>query len=393
MPSLICNLYPKGAVVFLAALLYLKLYVMTRHITIRRRNRRRRKRNVLHKWQLFIELRQPRKQRRKRSRYRRFRQEWHEHLEQLCPGEFKRRYRMSQERFDDLLHKLGSVAIFFAPLGEARKQHIRNLFGVAGIDPRHKLAAAIRWFAGGSYMDIRLVHGMGRSTIFTCVWEAVDAINAAPELALKFPWDDEVQLRKLEQGFAALSGGKVRGCVFAMDGFCIRVKAPVGVNNPRDFWHRKGFYAVVAQAVVDSSKRFLAASFKAVGSTHDSLAFKMSKFYEILESGKLDREIGLSGLTSYFGMGDDAYCNKKYLLTPWPGRDLSGPKDSHNYWQSRLRIPVECSFGDLTTRWGCLWRTLGVPVSKVCVYVYTTHTFVSYFFVYMYYRYLLSSRP
>ena len=210
---------------------------------------------------------------------------------------------------------------------------------------------------------------MGRSTMYVCVWEAVDAINAAPQLKLRFPWDDEVGLRKLEQGFAALSGGKLRGCVFAMDGFCVRIKAPVGVNNPRDFYNRKGMYAVVVQAIVDSEKRFLAASFQAVGSTHDSLAFKMSKFYENLEAGKLERANGLCGLTSYFGMVDDAYSNKKYLLTPWPGRDLSGPKDTFNYWQSRLRIPSECSFGDLTTRWGCLWRALGVSVSKVSVYV------------------------
>jgi hypothetical protein len=271
---------------------------------------------------------------------------------------------MTRILFQTLLTILSSVSTFFK-INVENAQNVINLHGAESIDPRHKLAAAIRWCAGGSYLDIRLVHCMGRSTIYSCVWQTVDAINAAPELQLVFPWDDDEKLNELEQGFASLSGGRVRGCVFAMDGFAVRIKSPVGVNNPRDYYHRKGMYAIVVQAVVDSNKKFLAASFQAVGSTHDALAFRMSKFYQNLEAGKLDRSNGLCGLTSLFGMGDDAYPNKKYLLTPWPGRDLVGPKDTFNYWQSLLRMPSECSFGGLTTRWGCLWRALGVSVSRV----------------------------
>ena len=81
---------------------------------------------------------------------------------------------------------------------------------------------------------------------------AVDAINSSPQLSLKFPWDDEKELMKLERGFASLSKGKVRGCLFSLDGFCVRIHCPRGVVNPRDYYHRKGFYAFVVQAVVDA---------------------------------------------------------------------------------------------------------------------------------------------
>ena len=91
----------------------------------------------------------------------------------------------------------------------------------------------------------------------------------------------------------------------------------------------------------------------------------MSSFYRHLEEGLLSRPNGICGLTSYFGVGDDAYANKEYLITPWPGRDLPTVKDNYNYWQSRLRIVVECAFGRLTKRWGCLWRSLSVPMWKV----------------------------
>ena len=109
----------------------------------------------------------------------------------------------------------------------------------------------------------------------------------------------------------------------------------------------------------------MAASMKAVGSTHDSLAFKMSGFYNELKAGKLTRSIGYAGLQSYYGMGDDAYADANFLVTPWPGRDLATVRDNFNYWQSRLRIVVECAFGRLTKRFGCLWKPLQVATWKV----------------------------
>jgi len=129
---------------------------------------------------------------------------------------------------------------------------------------------------------------MSTARLYECVWHAVDAINSSETLAFNFPWKDEEGRKDLELGFAQLTGGKFRGCVFATDGFCIRIVAPTGVLNVRDYWHRKKFYAIVVQATVDSTGKFIGASFKAGGSTHDSLAImKTSKFWELLESGML----------------------------------------------------------------------------------------------------------
>ena len=184
-------------------------------------------------------------------------------------------------------------------------------------------------------------------------------------MTLQFPWDDPEKLSELELGFAKLSGGKFRGCTFSSDGFCIRILCPRGVDNVQDYYHRKKFYAIVVQAFVDSTGKFVAASFKAVGSTHDSLAMKMSKFWQRLMSGELSKPTGLCGLQCYFGVGDDAYENNEFFVTPWPGRNLPTDKDVFNYFQSRCRIVVECAFGRLTTRWGCLWRPLAVHFTKV----------------------------
>lgn len=269
--------------------------------------------------------------RKKRKNLPIYRTDWETHMATLRRDEFARRYRMPEERFNFLLDQCAEQSKFFRELDPRQKRLHRNAFKCEPVDVRHKLGAAIRWCSGGSYLDIRLVHGISSPYLYTCVWQMVDCINSAPDLQFYFPWDDEDGLKKLERGFAEASHGKIRGCTFSFDGLCIRIIAPTGVANPSDFWHRKGFYAYVLQGVVNAKGRFVSGSMQAVGSTHDSLAWCMSTFYSNLEKGKLDRQTGLLGLTTYYGLGDDAYANRRFQLTPWPGRDLPAAKDSFNY--------------------------------------------------------------
>ena len=143
--------------------------------------------------------------------------DWDVHVATLREGEFTRRYRMSAEKFQYLLKKCAETSKFFQEASAKSIQSVRKLYSKTGgpIDPRHKLAAAIRWFAGGSYLDIHLVHTMSHQQLYECVWEAVDAINSSDKLQLHFPWDDEVGLQNLERGFSEMSGGKLRVVVFS----------------------------------------------------------------------------------------------------------------------------------------------------------------------------------
>ena len=105
--------------------------------------------------------------------------DWDSHVAHMRKGEFVRRYRMSEDKFDILLSQCQQQSDFFKPPNAKTEQHTRNMFGAASIDVRHKLAAALRWFAGGSYLDIRLCHGMSKEMMYKCVWETVDAINVS----------------------------------------------------------------------------------------------------------------------------------------------------------------------------------------------------------------------
>ena len=54
---------------------------------------------------------------------------------------------------------------------------------------------------------------------------------------------------------------------------------------------------------------------------------------------------------SFYLIGDNAFTCNRSMITP--GRD-----SDFNYELSRLRINVECAFGELVRRWGILWRPL-----------------------------------
>jgi DDE superfamily endonuclease len=68
----------------------------------------------------------------------------------------------------------------------------------------------------------------------------------------------------------------VQGFVGAVDSICIEKQKTEDECCPRDFYYRKGMYAIPAQAVVDAKYRFLYLSAKCAGSTPDAIAWESS---------------------------------------------------------------------------------------------------------------------
>lgn len=67
---------------------------------------------------------------------------------------------------------------------------------------------------------------------------------------------------------------------------------------------------------------------------------------------------------------DDAYEQSNFMLTPYSVTSLLKhlselekqeellARDGFNFWQSSLRIVIECAFGMLVRRWGVFWRAM-----------------------------------
>ena len=227
------------------------------------------------------------------------------------------------------------------------------------ISPVIKLSLALRFLSGGSYLDLAFGFNVSHKHVMTYVWEVLEAIDSTMN-NINFPIDDEEKLRKIEDGFNAISGGCFRGTVAAGDGVVFRMHKP-----PKDavdgdvasFFTRKGFYAYGMQAFVDSSCRFLNISMKMASSTHDSTAYIVSDLAYAIQEKKLPRWAHI--------VLDEAYPNRDQELSPYRGRSLDHWKDSFNYHLSLHRQVVERAFGLLIQRWGVFWRPLRVSFHRI----------------------------
>ena len=119
-------------------------------------------------------------------------------------------------------------------------------------------------------------------------------------------------------------------------------------------WAKKRF-GLNMQAICDEKRRFLDIHVAHPASTSDYLAFATSPICKLLETPGFLAE----GLCIY---GDNAYINAPYMTTPFKAVS-SGVKDAYNFYQSQLRINIECAFGVLVHRWGVLRSPLPMNIS------------------------------
>jgi hypothetical protein len=225
--------------------------------------------------------------------------------------------------------------------------------------PEIKLALALRFLAGGSYLDLAFAFDVSYKHVMDYVWEVFEAIDQVLN-NITFPLGDEEKLRALEQGFCSISKGYFPGTVAAGDGVVFRIqrppKAAVG-GDVSSFFTRKGYYAYGMQAFVDASCRFLSISMKMCASTHDSTAYIVSDLGQAIKGRKLAAWAHI--------VLDEAYPNRTQELSPFRGRLLDQWQDSFNYHLSLHRQVVERAFGLLVQRWGVFWRPLRVAFHRI----------------------------
>jgi hypothetical protein len=228
-----------------------------------------------------------------------------------------------------------------------------------------RLSAALRYFAGACPIDIALVHGISHVEVFRSVWKVVDAINACPSLNIAYPTSHRQQ-KRIAREFELKSGAKFANCAGAIDGILIWTSKPMkadcdasDIGAKKFLCSRKHKFGLNMQATCDANGKFLDISICHPGATSDYLAFVTSFFHSQLEQPGFMAP----GLAIY---GDNAYVNCRYMVTPFKAAN-SGYRDDYNYYQSQLRISIECAFGMLVHRWAILRKPMpiGLSLSKV----------------------------
>jgi hypothetical protein len=283
---------------------------------------------------------------------------------QLGPTSTRRAFRMHESQFMRLHQILFPYRQFNARRSSPRSIHPNGKSQRKGaanglIHSSTRLAVALRFFAGGSPYDIALVNGISLTEVYRSVWTIVNRVNRSdsPELAVAFPTDHSKQL-EIAQGFKSKSKAGFDCCVGAIDGILIWTEMPNPIDCldveifPLKFMcGRKKKYGFNMMATVDHNGRFLDIEIRHPGSTSDFLAFATSHL-----KAKLDTPGFLSPGLALFG--DNAYGNSHYMVTPFKGAKVGEVQDDFNFYQSQVRIHVECAFGRYVHRWGILRRPL-----------------------------------
>jgi DDE superfamily endonuclease len=298
--------------------------------------------------------------------------------ERLGPAGFRRAYRMTYESFCKL-HEL---------LEEGIKRNIRRLrpSTATGNDTRNRsnmkpppvpngpittsmrLLVALRFFKGCPSFDIHELFGMSHAAVTQSIWIVVQAINDFAPFHLEYP-SDHNQQQAIAESFRQVSTVDFANCAGAIDGILIWIHRPTvqqaqeaEVGQQKFYCGRKGKYGLNCQAVADVNGRFLDLSINYGGSTSDVLAFEASKLCDRLEKGLLAPGLNL--------FGDNAYLNTCFMATPFPNVS-KGPKDDYNFFQSQLRIRVECAFGMLVQRWAILRSIIpaGITIGRTVALV------------------------
>jgi hypothetical protein len=289
-------------------------------------------------------------------------------LEGYSDAEFRRRYRMSRERFNNIVGMIRSKIEPTTPLSIARA--IASSGSVVKAELR--LGAALRILSGGSYLDAADLHAIHDNTIHkTTLWPVCRAIVSCenPELDnIHFPFDDEMQLRLHEATFKKQAGHLFPGTVAAGDGCGLCIEQPsdkeVG-GNVKDHHTRKYDFAYGFLLFCDGHNHIMSVEATHVASAHDAAMYDVSRVHDAIEKGKLPHWAHV--------LLDAAFACTEQELVPWQitKNGLSKEKDAFNFMLSQQRQAVERTFGILYSRWGILWRPLRVKFDNLSLLLHT----------------------
>jgi len=123
-------------------------------------------------------------------------------LQGYAEGFFERLYRMPKRSFYSLATRI---------LLHRARQGRRTGYS----SPLVRLSCAIRWLAGGSYLDISMAHHLPVSTTYLFINKTIDDLDAI--LTIEFPVGDKEALSDISVGFSRDGRSPLSGCCGALD--------------------------------------------------------------------------------------------------------------------------------------------------------------------------------
>lgn len=174
-----------------------------------------------------------------------------EFMKNIDDVKFQRMFLLSRKAFYSL-HELIKTDI-----SPRSPQNAINSSG-SPISSVAKLAATLRFLAGGSYLDICALFGLDPNNYFSkhyVLWPTIDAIDRAVCVLSLNP----DTLKETSAEFVKVSHGSLNGCIMAIDGWVCKTRQSMVKEVGQDVKahrNRKSCWAIVVLADCDARLRF-----------------------------------------------------------------------------------------------------------------------------------------
>ncbi|XP_045449952.1 putative nuclease HARBI1 [Melitaea cinxia] len=247
--------------------------------------------------------------------------------------DYIRNYRLTR----DLIEILEDDLMPFLP------QQVRR----GGLSHHTKILCTLSFLATGSYQNVvgkSFFNYVSQPSASRAINTIVNALNH-PDIIkkyIRFP-QNRNERETLKQRF--FEKFKIPGVIGCVDGTLVAMIRPK--TQEERYYCRKGYHARNVLIINDCDLNILHVDATFGGATHDSFIFNNSVIQHHLE------QLNNAGETAYL-LGDSAYGQRSYLMTPCANPEPGSPEEHYNTLHSTARNSVERTIGILKGRFRCL---------------------------------------